>query len=232
MPRTLPARPDLDWLRKAAKQRLKDFRKTRPDAKLHEAQLVVARDYGFASWRALTARIGALNPDAAERSRVFAAARAGDAAAVRAALDAGFDPYAMDEDGRTIHQIAKEERLEAIEMLLRHAHERETRPREIVQALAAIIETAQTGDVAALRERLDAHPELIDALGGNGFKKAAPLHLAVLKNQVGCVRLLVDREADLSVRDFPDNATPLHFAALGSDLEIVRILVEAGADPN
>jgi ankyrin repeat protein len=232
MPKTLPARPDLDWLRKAAKQTLKEFRKTRPDAKLHEAQLVVARDYGFPSWRALKARVDTLNPDAADRGRIFAAARAGDVATVRAALAAGFDPYAMDEDGRTLHQIGKEERLEEIEMLARDSHERETRPPEIVQALAGIIDAASTGDVDALRDRLDAHPELVDALGGSGFQKATALHLAALKNRHACLRLLIDRGADLSVRDFPDNATPLHFAALKSNLETVRLLVEAGADPN
>ena len=232
MLRTLPARPDLDWLRKTAKQRLKEFRKTRPDAKLHEAQLVVAREYGFASWRALKARIDALNPAAAERSRVFAAARAGDVATVRAAFAAGFDPYAMDEDGRTVHQIAKEERFEDLELLARQVHERETRPQNIVQALAGIIDAASKGDAGALRERLDADPDLIDALGGRGFQKATALHLAALKDRHACLRLLIERGADVSVRDFPNNATPLHFAAMRGDLETVRILVEAGADPN
>jgi len=232
MPKTLPARPDLDWLRKTAKQKLKEFRKTRPDAKLHEAQLVVAREYGFPSWRALKAQVDSVNPDAGARSRIFAAARAGDVATVEAALAAGFDPYAMDEDGRTIHQIAKEERHEALELLARRAHERETRPPEIVQAVAGIIDAAQNGDAGTLRERLDAHPELIDALGGRGFQKATALHLAALKNRHDCLRLLLERGADINVRDFPDNAAPLHFAALHGDLETVRRLVEAGADPN
>jgi ankyrin repeat protein len=231
MPKSLPVRPDLDWLRKTAKQRLAEFRKTRADAKLYEAQLALAREYGFPSWRALKARVDALVPDTG-RAHVFAAARAGDVETVRKAFADGFDPYAIDGDGRTIHQIAKEARLEAIEMLARLAHERETRPREAMVALAAIIDAAQNGDVDALRQRLDTHPELIDALGGEGFQKAAPLHLAALNNQAACMRLLLERGADVSVRDFPDNATPLHFAALRSDLEAVRLLVEAGADPN
>lgn len=232
MPKTLPARPDVDWLRKTAKQKLKDFRKTRPDAQLHEAQLVVARDYGFPSWRALKAHVDSRNPHAASRSRVFAAARAGDEAAVRAAFAAGFDPYAMDEDGRTIHQIAKENRFEAIELLARQAFERETRPPETVQAIRAILHAAQEGDLDTLRGGLDAHPELIDALGGLGFQKAAALHLAALRNRHHCLRLLLERGAETAVRDFPDNATPLHFAALRGDAETVRLLVEAGADVN
>ncbi len=57
MPQALPAKPDLDWLRKAAKARLAELRSRRPDAKLHQAQFAVANDYGFRSWRALKAHV-------------------------------------------------------------------------------------------------------------------------------------------------------------------------------
>ena len=54
-----------------------------------------------------------------ERDRVFAAGRAGDVETVRRAFASGFDPATPDADGRTLHQIAKELRLEAIELLVR-----------------------------------------------------------------------------------------------------------------
>jgi ankyrin repeat protein len=57
MSQALPARPNLDWLRKTAKQQLHQLRKTNPDAKLAGAQLAVARQYGFRSWRALKAEV-------------------------------------------------------------------------------------------------------------------------------------------------------------------------------
>src|SRR5690348_10454891 len=63
MTKTLPAQPDLDWLKKTAKQRLKEMRAGSPEAKLHEAQLALARDYGFASWRELKAHVDALSLD-------------------------------------------------------------------------------------------------------------------------------------------------------------------------
>jgi hypothetical protein len=47
MPQALPANPNLDWLKKTAKQRLVELRASQPDAKLHRAQLAVAHDYGF-----------------------------------------------------------------------------------------------------------------------------------------------------------------------------------------
>jgi hypothetical protein len=55
--RALPARPNLEHLKRAAKQRLESLRRTAPDAKLADAQFHLARDYGFASWRSLKAEI-------------------------------------------------------------------------------------------------------------------------------------------------------------------------------
>ena len=115
MPQALPANPDLDWLKKAAKKRLVTLRAAKPTARLYEAQLAVANDYGFKSWRALKAHVETVNPRLAEHDRVFDAARAGDIEAVRRALASGFDPATPDRDGRTIFQIAKERRHRAIE---------------------------------------------------------------------------------------------------------------------
>src|SRR5258708_5840396 len=119
MPKALPSLPNIDWLKKTAKQRLKELRTADPEAKLHQAQLKLAKDYGFTSWRALKARVDALNPGHQKRKRVFQAARSGDVETVRTAFATGFDPYAIDDDCRTIHQIAKEKRFEAIELLAR-----------------------------------------------------------------------------------------------------------------
>lgn len=74
----LPDRPSLEYLKKLAKQRLRELRRTDPRARLSAAQLAVAREHGYPSWRALKAEI--------ERRRAplvdafFAACRAGDTA--------------------------------------------------------------------------------------------------------------------------------------------------------
>ena len=230
MPKALPASPNLDWLKKTAKERLAELRATDPELRLHQAQLATARDYGFASWRALKAHIDATNQRHRDRDQVFRAARAGDVETVRRAFEAGFDPASADADGHTIYQIAKEGQHEAIELLARDLQGGSTRSKAEQEAIQGIVGAAQSGDVAALRERLDAHPGLIDALGGRGFQKATALHLATLRNQHDAIRLLTERGADLNARDFPDNATPLHFAAVHGDPETVRLLVEAGAD--
>lgn len=53
----LPEHPSLEYLRKLAKNRLAELRQTDPDAKLTAAQLSVAREYGYPSWRALKAQL-------------------------------------------------------------------------------------------------------------------------------------------------------------------------------
>jgi len=55
----LPQRATLDRLRKQAKRTLVELRRDRPDAKLADAQLSIARGHGFPSWRALKAHIDA-----------------------------------------------------------------------------------------------------------------------------------------------------------------------------
>jgi ankyrin repeat protein len=229
MPQALPANPNLDWLKKTAKQRLVQLRTSQPAAKLYEAQLALAHDYGFKSWRALKSHIDSVTPAFRDRDRVFEAARAGDLETVRRAFASGFDPATPDSDGRTVHQIAKQRGHEAIEMLARDIQGGKTRPDDEMQAIQAVMRAAQSGDLDALRTGLDANPEYIDALGG-GFEKATALHLAVLRNQHAAIRLLIERGADLNRRDFPDNAAPLHFAAVHGDMETIRLLVEAGAD--
>jgi len=64
MSSSLPSRPNLEWLRKTAKQRLAELRKTDPGAKLADAQRAVAREYGFPSWRKLKAHVEAPQPTA------------------------------------------------------------------------------------------------------------------------------------------------------------------------
>jgi predicted enzyme related to lactoylglutathione lyase len=53
----LPEHSSLEYLRKLAKARLEQMRQAEPDARLAGAQLLIAREYGFTSWRALKAQL-------------------------------------------------------------------------------------------------------------------------------------------------------------------------------
>ena len=55
--RQLPSIPQPDHLRKQAKARLAAMRAKLPTARLADAQGVIAREYGFASWAALQAEV-------------------------------------------------------------------------------------------------------------------------------------------------------------------------------
>jgi hypothetical protein len=54
---SLPTQPSLEHLRKEAKQRLAKLRAGGASVQLTDAQLVLAREYGFSSWRALKAAV-------------------------------------------------------------------------------------------------------------------------------------------------------------------------------
>jgi ankyrin repeat protein len=139
-PLPLPSRPDLHWLKNRAKDRLTELRSREPSARLADAQLAIARDYGFPSWRALKARVDALRatsepvprPDAAAGATVddalkafLRAAAAGDADRVRQAITAA--PALVDLPGphpfwggrpQALHVAIESDRREVFDLLL------------------------------------------------------------------------------------------------------------------
>src|SRR5262245_12685259 len=114
---SLPDSPNLEWLRKEAKRRLEALRASHPDAQLAEAQLEVARQYGFSSWRALKSHIELLSVD----GQLFDAAKRGDTARLAALLAAHPDklgvrnqPY----EHTLLHVAAFAGQLGAVSLLL------------------------------------------------------------------------------------------------------------------
>lgn len=81
---TLPARANLEHLKNEAKQCLKNLRSEHPEARLAEAQLLVARSYGFPSWRKLKAFIDALDDFGRQ---LISAVHSGDLKTIRNILD-------------------------------------------------------------------------------------------------------------------------------------------------
>ena len=85
---SLPDRASLEFLRKLSKERLALLRLRNPERRLADAQLAIARDYGFQSWRTLKAEVDSRRaPNVAEYIR---ACRAGDVEALHELL--GKDP--------------------------------------------------------------------------------------------------------------------------------------------
>jgi len=121
---SLPDRPNLEFLKKLAKDRLRDLRRGRPGARLAEAQLAVAREHGFPSWRVLRAHLdrGALAERAARVEELSAAIKRGEEAGVKRLLAA--DPAlanARDVEGSTPLLSAVDFHKPAlVSLLLRH----------------------------------------------------------------------------------------------------------------
>ena len=57
MSRNLPPQPNLEHLKKQAKDLLHELKQQNPDAQLADAQFSLAREYGFASWPKLKAYV-------------------------------------------------------------------------------------------------------------------------------------------------------------------------------
>ena len=120
----LPDRSSLEYLRKLAKDRLQEMRRVDRWARLAQAQLAVAREHGFASWRALRAELdrrqAAAEPD--HVLQLFAAIRSGEGPVVDRLLAA--HPAlanARDEEGSTPLSAAVDaHRAGLIPLLLRH----------------------------------------------------------------------------------------------------------------
>ncbi|MQL97047.1 hypothetical protein Taro_029734 [Colocasia esculenta] len=81
---------------------------------------------------------------------------------------------------------------------------------------------------ALVRLMVDSVPQELDRRDGEG---RTPLHLAIIKGHIRCVRALLERGADRNARS-NDGRTPLHkAAALGAE-EMVALLLDMGADPS
>jgi ankyrin repeat protein len=114
---SIPARPALDWYRKAAKKRLAELRAKEPSSRLADAQLAVAREHGFSSWRKLRGRIDEL---AVDLPALFGAIRRDDRALIKQLLD---DKPSLariaDADGQTaLHVAAEDNNPDAVDLLL------------------------------------------------------------------------------------------------------------------
>ena len=80
MSRQLPTRPNLEYLRKEAKDLLETLLRQDPSAQLSDAQHALAREYGFVSWPALKTSVEDRLAAFARGARLFAGAWKADLA--------------------------------------------------------------------------------------------------------------------------------------------------------
>jgi ankyrin repeat protein len=254
MPKALPPQPHIDWLKKAAKERLAELRARDPDAKLHQAQRDVAQEYGFASWRALKAHVDTASLD----GQIVAATTEGRAADLARLLDA--HPQKLSLTGGQwkvplLHLAAEHGRLDCVDVLLARGFDVNTRDR--LDHASALHWAAANGHIPVIDRLLAAGIDIdgegddheIGVLGwATCFKhvqRAAGEHLlargakptifsAVALDRGDLVRQLVeDNRALLAAKMSPleRHRTSLHLAVLKNRPAMVTLLLELGADP-
>lgn len=250
----LPPNPNIDWLKKAAKNALASLRERDPAAKLHQAQLALAREYGFASWRALKARVDTLSID----GQVIAATSQGRARELDRLLAAHPRKIAITGsqwNRPLLHIAAAERHLDCINVLLRRGFPVGTRDR--LDNATALHWAAQFGSLAVVKRLLQAgadidgegdlhevgvigwatcfkpmQREIAEYLLAQGAKPT--IFAAVALGRADLVRKLIAEDpAALRLRKmsrFEHHRTPLHLAVLKNRPAMVRLLLELGAD--
>jgi ankyrin repeat protein/uncharacterized glyoxalase superfamily protein PhnB len=156
----LPERASLEYLKKLAKDRLQELRRADPRAKLAAALLAVARDHGFASWRALKAEIE--QRQTKDVRAFFDACANGDDEALRALL--AKDPTRVRTSmshpqthygGWTgLHEAAKHGHVSAVRLLLEHGAD--PNAREVGDNTYPLHWAAAHGHLETVRALLDA----------------------------------------------------------------------------
>ncbi|WP_119270210.1 ankyrin repeat domain-containing protein [Taklimakanibacter deserti] len=252
---TLPAQPDLDWLKKTAKQRLKALRAGNPDAKLHEAQLALARDYGFASWRALKAHVDKVSID----GQIIAATVNGKASELERLLAEHPAKIAITGGQWSmplLHLAAQGGHLDCVNLLLRLGFDVNRRDKfdkayalhwaasgghlDVVKRLIAV-----GGDVdgegddhemnvigwATSFQRINR--DVADYLLAHGARPT--IFAAIALDRADLLRSLVAKDRRVlgqQMSRFENRRMPLHFAVCKNRPEMVDLLLELGADPH
>jgi ankyrin repeat protein len=257
----LPANPDLEKQRKLAKALARDFWRGGAEAvarvaalhpkppaadkfSLSDAQLVIARGYGFASWAKLKHKIDGLTKTPVEL--FVAAVKAGDVDGVRDLLATYPDVAArineplFDFKQMAVH--AAHRNLAMLDLLLVHGADINAKstwehggfgilenvtPEQAAPLIARGAEVdiwaaANLGMADRVKDLIDADPALVNANGGDGKR---PLHYA---RTVEIAEFLLDRDAEIDALDDDHSSTPIQHL-IGDNNEVCDFLVARGA---
>src|ERR1700679_2340729 len=227
MSRQLPENPNLEYLKKQAKEMLRSMRQ----GKLADVQHTLANEYGFATWAKLKTHVETLRLSPAES--LTAAVRDSDAARVREVLerhpevrariddplpDYGFGQHAL------FAAVQRSDR-PTIDVLLSEGSNAQKRTEwwaggfglldecdpslvEFLTERGAIVDVhsaSRLGMMPKLRELVAADPSVVHARGGDG---QTPLHFACT---VEVAEFLLAHGADIDARDVDHESTAAQY---------------------
>ncbi|MGA8028124.1 MAG: ankyrin repeat domain-containing protein [Bryobacteraceae bacterium] len=227
MSRQLPEKPNLEYLRKQAKELLRSKRQ----GKLADAQHALANEYGFPTWAKLKSHVEALGLSPAEAFKL--AVCASDAPRVRelleqhpelrAKIDDPLPNYAFGQ--HALFAAVQRSHRATIDVLLRAGADIRKRTEwwaggfgvlddcdpsmvEFLVERGAVIDAhsaARLGMMPKLKELVAADPDIVHAKGGDG---QTPLHFA---STVEVAQFLLENGADIDARDVDHESTPAQY---------------------
>jgi len=156
----------------------------------------------------------------------FAAAQARDLMAINAFIDAGMNPNAQDDDGRTaLISAAARGDLETVNALIARSADVNVRDKRGYTALSHAIEARYDQVEDALLRKSNLDPNC------RGLNGRPALSAYVWRDDKERFEKLLAHGADVKLED-NDGDTALHGAADSGNVEMIRVLLDKGADPN
>ena len=243
--RRLPVRPDLDQLKRQAKELLDGFVSDIPVAQsevhahyrgadratfaLHDAQLVLARAYGFESWPKLKAFV-----DGVTVRRLRDAVLADELAQVRAMLEARPELGRASLDNlQLLHHAVLNRSVEMVRLLMQHgapAREGVYPHRDATSALTIAIERGYDDVVTVIQEEEQRQRDRKSGVAG--APEPDDLFEAIASGaEMRAIGLMEANPALVRTRDAVMGVTPLHVAAHRLHSRLVAWLLDHGADP-
>ncbi len=269
MPKSLPERPNLEQLRNQAKDLLKSFNSGDSQAilriqenhpqrskasetddratglSLSDAQLVIAREYGFTSWPKLKEHVDSVTLATGDPIELFKKAFAEDDAALfgrlldcHPELKAKINEPLGAFDAPLITRVCSREMLDVFlgagadinarsrwwagGFGLLHGAAPELAAYAIERgAVVDVHAAARLGMTEKLRALITADPELVHTRGGDG---QTPLHFA---STIAVAECLLDHGADIDVLDVDHESTPAQYMVRDRQ-KIARYLIRRG----
>lgn len=246
--RRLPPNPNLEQLRKQAKDLLENYLSGKsaavaevetfernPDRSsfaLHDAQRVLARAYGFESWPKLRAFV-----DGATIARFAEAVKAGNLQKVQSMLAArpelaGTDMAANDEH-RALHYAVLRRDVPVVRLLMKagaDARKGIWPHRDATSALVLARDRDYYDVVAAIEEEERHRREELNGPNATISPLQEQVNAAIAQGDDEAAKRLLDSDPSLIHACDRKGATPLHAAAGEANVKLISWLLDRGAD--
>jgi ankyrin repeat protein len=248
--RRLPQNPNLEQLRKQAKDLLEQYRSGDPAVtaeveqfehnpdpskfSLHDAQRILARAYGYQSWSKLKAFV-----DGANVGRFAQAAKSGDIGQVRKMLASRPELIGMDtaenDEHRALHYAVLRRDVEMVRLLMESGADARKGifPHRDATSALALARDREYHDVVAIIEQEEMRRrEEMSCPNATVSPVQDQISAAIAEGDAGRAKHLLEADRSLIQACDRDGASPLHIAAEHTNAELVAWLLDRRANPH